>query len=189
MDMKVLSILLCWVSLYREKNMSYKEVLSQVNYEYKIGAARYRYSRECDMVRNFKNINLRRSKRIPKIKIQICCSGEKPQNPNPYNEYGLYFGFRKPREEDEQDCPICLDTIFKTDAVKLGCNHVCCKTCIRSIITKQSIVRCFMCRSEVKSIQVKSKWICKTLQNYDPKSPSKITATDILYINSPEYVE
>ena len=188
MNNKLLSILLNWVSLYREKNMSYKEALTLVNYEYKIEAARFRYRRECNIIRNFKNLN-RRSGQVPKIKIQVCCSGEKSQDPNPYNEYGLDFGFSKPREEDEQDCPICLETIFKNDAVKLGCDHVCCKTCMRSIITKQSKFRCFMCRSEVKSIQVKSKWISKTLQQYYPKSPSKITATDILYINSPEYVE
>jgi hypothetical protein len=44
-----------------------------------------------------------------------------------------------------------------------------------------------MCRDEVKTIQVKSKGIRKTLQQYCHKVSSKLTATDILLMNSPEY--
>ena len=185
MNTKLLSMLLSWVSLYREKNMSYKDALQQVNREYKVEFARLRYRKECRMVRNFKNMG-RRSGRVPKIQIQVC-SREKPQNMNPYNEYGLCLGFSKPNAEEEQECPICLDAIFKNDAVQLGCSHVCCKTCMRMMFTKHAQIRCFMCRDEVKTIQVKSKGICKTLQQYCPKASSKITATDILLMNSPEY--
>jgi hypothetical protein len=56
---------------------------------------------------------------------------------------------------DNCDCNICMDNTNITDLVKLGCNHIFCKVCIKT--TLQYVNKnCALCRKNIETIQTQT---------------------------------
>ena len=60
----------------------------------------------------------------------------------------------------EEDCPICMDKLTKSNASMLGCSHNVCATCVTKCIESQNINKCPLCRAQITKLSVFSKVRC-----------------------------
>lgn len=72
--------------------------------------------------------------------------------------------------EEEDDCPICLETKTQANFLKMGCTHGFCNTCVGKIIAtavpKQREVHCPLCRDELREIHYSDFSKVKTMFKY-----------------------
>jgi hypothetical protein len=64
--------------------------------------------------------------------------------------------------EKEEDCPICYDSIKKSDMLVTNCKHSFCSNCIKKHLVSTIVGRtpcCAMCRTNISSFSVKEKGI------------------------------
>ena len=59
---------------------------------------------------------------------------------------------------ETHECSICYEEKEMISYIKFNCNHLFCKNCVESTIeSREQILRCALCRTDVKKMEMKSK--------------------------------
>jgi hypothetical protein len=85
--------------------------------------------------------------------------------------YNIIYSFnykRLKRTYSKRHCPICFALIKKNNVV-LNCTHNCCFQCFYKYITnsyfKREIPKCFICRCDIDTLEIKDSEQKKRIQN------------------------
>jgi len=67
------------------------------------------------------------------------------------NHFNVTHSFQQCSIEDN-DCPICLNTIRKNMGIVTNCRHAYCAACLSTLVQKSKTIKCALCRCEITNL-------------------------------------